>query len=94
MEKGRETYREFPSKMKKLVSQRKLQHLTRNVQTNRAIKHHNELMETYNSNISQVCNNLKKIRGGKTKGQVMPEEVDGETNFKHVFISEIFFWNF
>ena len=72
MEKCRNSQNSHPIKMKKLVSQRKLQHLSRNEQSTRAIKHHNELMETHNTNIGQVCNKLKKIRGDNIKNIEIP----------------------
>ena len=64
---GRPNEISHPAKAAKLTSQRNLQWIARESESSVAIKQHNELMDTYYSNISQVCAKLKKIRGDKTK---------------------------
>ena len=53
--------------MLKLESQRNLQRLAREGETIKAHKNHNELMATFNQNVSQVYAKLKKIRGEASK---------------------------
>ena len=57
---GRPTEKTNPMKIRKLESQRRLQRLSREEQSFKAIQNHEELMETHQKNISQVCSKLKK----------------------------------
>ena len=52
-----------PARIAKLSSQRNLQRIVRHEQSMKARKNHDDLMATFQQNISQVCNKLKKIRG-------------------------------
>jgi hypothetical protein len=54
------------------MSQRNLQLIARKSESAMAIKNHNELMETYYSNMSQVCSKLKQIRGDRLKSLEIP----------------------
>ena len=56
-----------PAKAAKLESQRNLQRISRTDESSKAVKNHNELMETHSYDISKVCRTLKKIRGDKLK---------------------------
>ena len=60
---GRPSNASHPIKVRKLQSQRKLQQLSREEQSSKAIVLHNDLMETFHSNINLLCNKLKKARG-------------------------------
>ena len=69
---GRPQEKSHPARAAKLASQRRLQNISRESESSLAIKHHNELMDTYYSNLSQVCAKLKKIRGDKCKSMDIP----------------------
>ena len=56
-----------PSKAEKLKSQRNLQKIRRTEESTKAIKNHEELMETHSNDMSRVCRKLKQIRGDKSK---------------------------
>ena len=60
---GRPRDKTHPMKVNKLESQRKLQQLSREERSSKAIIFHNDLMECFNSNISQIFTILKKARG-------------------------------
>ena len=64
---GRPRDPNHPSRVAKLNSQRKLQNIAREERALKARLTHDDLMSTFNSNISQVCNKLKKIRGEPIK---------------------------
>ena len=64
---GRPLDSSHPAKMLKLESQRKLQRLAREGATIKAHTNHNELMATFNQNVSQVYAKLKKMRGEASK---------------------------
>ena len=64
---GRPSLTTHPAKIAKLNSQRYLQKVTREEEASKAIKNHEELMDTFNKNINQICNKLKKIRGDKSR---------------------------
>ena len=69
---GRPQEKSHPAKYAKLQSQRNLQKIARESESSVAVKQHNELMDTYYSNMSQVCNKLKQIRGDNTKSVEIP----------------------
>jgi hypothetical protein len=69
---GRPQEKSHPARAAKLASQRRLQNISRESESSLAIKHHNELMDTYYSNLSQVSAKLKKIRGDKCKSMDIP----------------------
>jgi hypothetical protein len=69
---GRPKENTHPAKNAKLMSQRNLQKIARDSESSIAIKNHNELMDTYYSNMSQVCSKLKQIRGDKLKSLEIP----------------------
>ena len=71
-EAGRPTDNSNPMKMKKLQSQRKIQQLSREEQSSQRIILHNDLMETFSSNISQVCKKLKQARGENSANIEIP----------------------
>lgn len=58
---GRPSDNLHPMKIKKLQSQRLLQKISRDEQSSKAIDQHNELMETHENDIGQVCRKLKKF---------------------------------
>ena len=69
---GRPQSNLHPAKAAKLSSQRHLQQISREDESNKALKLHNELMETFANDISKVCTKLKNIRGDKTKSIEIP----------------------
>ena len=69
---GRPKEKSHPAKAEKLASQRRLQKIARESESEAALINHTELMSTFSSNISQVCNKLKKIRGQNTKSMKIP----------------------
>ena len=60
---GRPTSDEHPAKLAKKESQRNLQRIVRNEETDKAKIQHEDLMETNANNIGLTCQKLKKIRG-------------------------------
>ena len=58
---GRPQSNLHPAKNAKLKSQRNLQHIARQEESNKSLKLHEELMETHSKDISKVCTKLKKI---------------------------------
>ena len=70
---GRPTSNLHAAKMAKLDSQRKLQKLQREEEADKSKAQHDELMETHNKNVSDVCKKLKKLRGGQIKSTNIPE---------------------
>ena len=60
---GRPSDSNHPLKILKLESQRRLQKISRDERSSKAIMNHNDLMETYKNDMSKVCSKLKKIRG-------------------------------
>ena len=64
---GRPAASNHPAKIAKKESQRQIQRLTREEEAHNAKLQHDDLMDTFQRNISEVCNKLKKIRGDKTK---------------------------
>ena len=69
---GRPQSNLHPAKAAKLESQRFLQRLSRENESAKALKLHNELMETHAKDFSKVCSKLKKIRGDKSKSIDIP----------------------
>ena len=55
-----------------MTSQRKLQTISRESESALAIRQHDQLMDTYYSDMSQVCAKLKKICGDKLKSMEIP----------------------
>ena len=60
---GRPSLSTHPAKVAKTHSQRRLQKISRDEEASKAIKNHDELMNTFNTNINEIYNKLKKIRG-------------------------------
>ena len=69
---GRPKEISHPAKAEKLASQRRLQKIARESASSVARAQHDELMGTYNSNMSQVCSKLNQIRGQKSKSIEIP----------------------
>ena len=69
---GRPSEKSHPAKAAKLISQRNLQRISRESESSASIIQHNELMDTYYSNMSQVCSKLKRIRGENAKSTEIP----------------------
>ena len=69
---GRPKEKSHPAKSDKLASQRRLQKIARDCEAESALINHEELMSTFSTNISQVCNKLKKIRGENSKSMKIP----------------------
>ena len=70
---GRPKDNTHPAKLAKLESQRALQKIQRDEVSENAKKQHEELMDTFNQNLSEVCIKLKKIRGQQIKPPIIPE---------------------
>ena len=64
---GRPQSSQHPAKAAKLQSQRRLQQISRQEESNKSMKQHEELMDTHANDINNVCSKLKKIRGDKSK---------------------------
>ena len=64
---GRPNSNDHPAKSAKLESQRFLQKLLREEDANKAKAQHDDLMDTHDKNISDVCKKLKNIRNEKSK---------------------------
>ena len=64
---GRPCAAEHPAKAAKLNSQRLIQKLSRDEESDKAKTQHEELMDTHNKNISDVYKKLKKINGDTVK---------------------------
>ena len=64
---GRPVSNLHTAKAEKLKSQRNLQKISRTEESTKAIKNHEELMETHSNDMSRVCTKLKQIRGDKSK---------------------------
>ena len=69
---GRPQSNLHPAKAAKLKSQRYLQQIARQDESNKSLKLHEELMETHSKDINNVCSKLKKIRGDKSKSIDIP----------------------
>ena len=69
---GRPKDANHPAKIAKLQSQRNLQRISREEESLKAHKNHEELMSIFKQDISQVCQKLKKIRGEKIKNVNIP----------------------
>ena len=69
---GRPALSTHPARIAKLKSQRNLQKITREEESFKAQKDHEELMNTFNININQIYNKLKKIRGDNLKNIDIP----------------------
>ena len=69
---GRPALATHPARIAKLKSQRNLQKITREEESLKAQKDHEELMNTFNMNINQIYNKLKKIRGYNMKNVDIP----------------------
>ena len=61
-----------PAQIAKPQSQRNLQLISREEESLKAHKNHEELMSIFKQDISQVCEKLKKIRGEKIKNVNIP----------------------
>ena len=70
---GRPEAAGHPAKAAKLESQRNIQKISRNEESTKARVQHDDLMDTHDNNISDVCKKLKKIRGEKTKSTNIEE---------------------
>ena len=64
---GRPGAADHPAKAAKLQSQRRLQSLSRQVEAEKAVKQHDNLMKAHANDINSVCGLLKQIRGEKSK---------------------------
>ena len=69
---GRPKDATHPAKQAKLQSQQNLQRIAREEESLKAMQNHDDLMSTFKDNISQVCNKLRKIRGGNLKSVNIP----------------------
>ena len=64
---GRPSLSSHPAKIAKTNSQRELQKVAREEEALKAQKNHMDLMDTFDKNINEICNKMKKIRGDTTK---------------------------
>ena len=64
---GRPISNTHKAKSDKLESQRYIQKLQRDEESHKAKAQHEDLMDTYDKNISDVCKKLKQIRGDESK---------------------------
>ena len=64
---GRPSLSSHPAKIAKTNSQRELQKVAREEEALRAQKNHMDLMDTFDKNINEICNKLKRIRGDTPK---------------------------
>ena len=64
---GRPSSNKHPAKIKKLESQRRLQKLQRDEASSQSKAQHDDLMETFDKNISEVSKTLQMIRGSQQK---------------------------
>ena len=64
---GRPSSNAHKSKLEKLESQRFIQKLQREEESNKSKAQHEDLMNTYATDISNVCKKLKQIRGEQGK---------------------------
>ena len=70
---GRPKENTNPAKAAKIESQRYLQKIQREEASIKAKTQHNDLMDTFNKNLSEVCIKLKKIRGEHCKQNEISE---------------------
>ena len=70
---GRPQSADHPAKYAKLISQRKIQKISRDEEANQARANHDDLMATHHTNISEVCKKVKKIIGETAKTTDIPE---------------------
>ena len=70
---GRPLSADHPAKQAKLISQRRIQKISREEIANHARANHDDLMATYKTNISDVCKKVKKIMGKTSKPTDIPE---------------------
>ena len=70
---GRPKENTNPAKVAKIESQRYLQKIQREEASIKAKTQHNDLMDTFNKNLSEVCIKLKKIRGEHCKQNEISE---------------------
>ena len=66
---GRPKNNDHPAKKLKLESQRNLQRIAREAEKEKALQNHDDLMNTFNQNVTQVYKKLKKIRGENVKNR-------------------------
>ena len=64
---GRPHAADHPAKAAKLQSQRRLQKLSRQAESEKALKQHEGLMKAHSNDINSVCGILKRMRGEKSK---------------------------
>ena len=69
---GRPSDTNHPATTAKLNSQRNLQKIAREAEANKSIEIHNDLLNTFTKNISQVSKKMKKIRGEACKNVDIP----------------------
>ena len=87
---GRPISSDHPAKMAKLQSQREIQKISRSEEADKAIANHDDLMATYNMNMSDVCCKVKKIIGGNMKSTDIPEIETFNGTYKGVNVLEGF----
>ena len=70
---GRPEESDHQAKKAKLASQRNIQKIAREEEANKAKANHDDLMETHNKNISDVCKKVKKICGEQMRNTEISE---------------------
>ena len=83
---GRPGDKSHPAKRAKVISQQNLQKIVREEEALKARQTHDDLMYTFNNNISQVCKKLKRIRGEQIKDTNIPflETLNGKYSGQNV----------